>query len=731
MQTFTELRRWRLQVKHGAQVWCYSDSGPQTTCEKYHIGLPIEEARELSRPRTAQEAACNAFEFVKLLQTEDGHWAGEYGGPEFLIPGLVISYYVCETPIPEPEKLELKRYLINTARSDGGWGIHTTGRATVFGTALNYCALRLLGLEPTHPVLEKARANLHKQGGATGCASWGKFWLSLLGVYGWEGMNPVPPELWLVPDTLPLHPKHFWVHTRAIYLPMSYIYGRRLVGKETPLVHALREELYTQRYETIHWPAHRNNICKADEYTPHSTLLNIAHAALNLYENLPNSFLRKRALDKVYKCICLEDEDTSYLNIGPVNKVMHMVIRFFVDGPDSAAFKCHLIRNRDFLWLGPKGMMMSGNNGSQLWDTAFILQGALEAGWCDISSSTFFWTYSPHLVSFPDPKGLAKDPKNHSVFLKAYNFLDYTQIKCETPHHKYTFHRPAIGAWPFSTSEQGYMVSDCTAEAMKTVLYLNTYSFITQKVSKERLCQAVDILLSVQNGDGGYSTYEEIRGPAWLELLNPAELFGKIMVEYSYTECTTAILLALKAFSKFYPDYRAMEIRRCCENAFRFVKRRQNPDGSWYGSWAICFTYGTWCALEALSSIGEYYDNSECSKKGCEFLLSKQLPDGGWGESYKSCETEVYHQLESAQVVNTSWAVLALMAARYPDEAPIRRGIRLLMTRQQPNGEFKQEAVEGVFNHTCTISYPNYKFAFTLMALGRFARLYNDPIVIE
>jgi squalene cyclase len=30
------------------------------------------------------------------------------------------------------------------------------------------------------------------------------------------------------------------------------------------------------------------------------------------------------------------------------------------------------------------------------------------------------------------------------------------------------------GAWPFSTKEQGYTVSDCTGEGLKSVLYLQT-----------------------------------------------------------------------------------------------------------------------------------------------------------------------------------------------------------------------------------------------------------------
>jgi lanosterol synthase len=37
---------------------------------------------------------------------------------------------------------------------------------------------------------------------------------------------------------------------------------------------------------------------------------------------------------------------------------------------------------------------------------------------------------------------------------------------------------------------------------------------------------AVDVMLSLQNSDGGFASYEIIRGPQWLEWLNPAEVFG-------------------------------------------------------------------------------------------------------------------------------------------------------------------------------------------------------------
>lgn len=198
----------------------------------------------------------------------------------------------------------------------------------------------------------------------------------------------------------------------------------------------------------------------------------------------------------------------------------------------------------------------------------------------------------------------------------------------------------------------------------------------------------------MQNADGGFASYELTRGSKHLELLNPAEVFGKIMVEYSYPECTTSVVTALSLFKKHQPDYRREDIERTTNAAIKYIHAAQREDGSWYGSWAICFTYAAMFALESLSSVGEHYENSEKVRKACEFLLSKQKEDGGWGESYLSCETEEYTQHQDSQVVQTSWVVLALLHARYPHKEPIKRAVRLIMSRQNKDGSWTQEAIE-------------------------------------
>ena len=54
-------------------------------------------APALSKPSTAQEAAFNGLKYYSKLQAEDGHWAGDYGGPLFLMPGKITTHIIINT----------------------------------------------------------------------------------------------------------------------------------------------------------------------------------------------------------------------------------------------------------------------------------------------------------------------------------------------------------------------------------------------------------------------------------------------------------------------------------------------------------------------------------------------------------------------------------------------------------------------------------------------------------
>lgn len=533
----------------------------------------------------------------------------------FLLPGLIITWIVTDTVILDSHAIEIKNYIFARQNpEDGGWGLHIEGQSTVFGTAMNYTALRLLGASEEDERLIKARGTLHKLGGAENGPHWAKFWLSVLGVCQWEIVNPVPPELWLLPDWVPFAPWRWWIHMRQVFIPMSYIWSKKFTYRETPLIRQLRQELFIKPYESIDWTGNRNSIASVDNYHPKSWILN----SINwLLVNVWNPYLRPNAVARageewVWKLVQMEDKNTDFSDLGPVNGPLNLLVCYIKEGPEAYSVRRHRERLEDFLWVNSEGMLMNGTNGVQVWDTAFLTQAVISAG-------------------------LAEDPKWRPVLTKAFEFLDDQQIRENVEDQDLCYRQQRKGGWAFSTREQGYAVSDCISEALKAILLLQNTPGYAKLLSDQRIYDAVDTLLTYQNASGGCASYEPTRGSEYMEYLNAAEVFDRIMIEYDYPECTTAVVGALSLFSRYYPDYRRADISAFKSRAVGWIKSNQKPDGSWYGSWGICFTYASMFALESLASIGENYENSEYVKKGCDFLLSKQRADGGWSESYKVC----------------------------------------------------------------------------------------------
>jgi len=727
---------WYLECFNGRQVWKYIEAGARFAKKAVEeFEKEVEEARSLftkdrlkeqnsadriyrlqvdilgrglpkdsdytEKPKSVEEAARRGIKFWQALQHEDGHWPADYGGPMFLMPGLVFACYYSKTVLSPHHREEMIRYLVNHQNEDGGWGLHIESHSTVFGTGLNYVALRLLGMPRDKPCMATASRWLKFHGGAVGIPSWGKFWLATLNLFDWSGMNPISPELWLAPYWFPLCPGRMWCHSRIVYLPMSYCYGARVTAPLDPLLSQIREEIFVEAYDKIQWPKYRDHCAPCDVYTTHSFVLKIAHMVLNVYEKVHFSWLRKKALAHVLRHIHYEDEQTKYICIGPVNKTINFVSVYHED-PKSKVVEQHRERLYDYLWLAEDGMKMQGYNGSQLWDCAFAVQAIIETG-------------------------LSQEEEFQDCLKKAYKFIEVTQVREDAPGGEAFFRHISKGAWPFSTRDHGWPISDCTSEGLKATLLLHTIPYIKEEVliDATRLEEAVNVILSLQSVDGGWATYEQRRGSYLFELLNPSEVFGEIMVDYPCVECTSACTTALCAFQKRYPSHRKTVIRKAIDRGIEFIKTIQRKDGSWMGSWAVCFNYGIWFGMQALVAGGEPL-GSKAITKACQFLISKQRQDGGWGESYLSCVKKEYVQNPTrSQHVDTAWALLALMIAQYPDPEPIERGIKYLMQKQRMSGDWEQEGISGVFNRNCMITYTTYRNTFPIWALGRYLTNYH------
>src|SRR5262249_17010815 len=157
------------------------------------------------------------------------------------------------------------------------------------------------------------------------------------------------------------------------------------------------------------------------------------------------------------------------------------------------------------------------------------------------------------------------------------------QLTEEIPDFRKEHRDFVVGGWCFSDGVHRWPVSDCTAEALCAVL--TTHQKIplseAERIADERLHQAACFILSRQNDDGGFGTLEKRRGVAFVDGVNPSEMFGACMTERSYLECTGSALCALAQFRTAFPQVERRRIDRALTKGVQFLRRSQCPDGSW------------------------------------------------------------------------------------------------------------------------------------------------------
>ncbi|KAL6334598.1 hypothetical protein AAG906_019233 [Vitis piasezkii] len=230
------------------------------------------------------------------------------------------------------------------ANKDGGWGLHIEGLSTMFGTMLSYVTLRLLG-EGAFGVEGLTFDLLH----------------TVLGAYEWSRNNPFPPEVWLCPYILLAHPSLSHCMTdvvslsNGVFAHVIHIW-KRFVGPITLTIISLRKKVYIVPYQEVDWNQARNQCAKEDLYYPHPLVQDILWASLHkvlepILGHWPGNKLREKALCTVMQHVHYEDENTRYICIGPVNKVLNMLC-CWIEDPNSEAF-------------------------NQLWDTSFAVQAII------------------------------------------------------------------------------------------------------------------------------------------------------------------------------------------------------------------------------------------------------------------------------------------------------------------------------------------------------------------
>src|SRR5260370_6506951 len=219
------------------------------------------------RDRLQESATERALANLASRQHRDGAWEGEVVWCAMIAAQMVIARAIVGNLDERSWREGLRIYLARQQNPDGGWGLHPLSSSTLFVTTLCYVALRLLGEAPEGAVAAPALAWIRRRpDGAAAVPSWGKLWLAFLDLYPYDGITPVPPELFLAPPWSPVRPDQLYCHTRYIYLAIAALAGRRFVADLGPLRDFLRDELYGGRYAQIDFARCRSLIAATDLY---------------------------------------------------------------------------------------------------------------------------------------------------------------------------------------------------------------------------------------------------------------------------------------------------------------------------------------------------------------------------------------------------------------------------------------------------------------------------------
>jgi squalene-hopene/tetraprenyl-beta-curcumene cyclase len=109
-----------------------------------------------------------------------------------------------------------------------------------------------------------------------------------------------------------------------------------------------------------------------------------------------------------------------------------------------------------------------------------------------------------------------------------------------------------------------------------------------------------------------------------------------------------------------------------------------------------------------------------------------QNPDGGWGESCGTYDDPDTRGIGPSTPSQTAWAMLGLLAAGDDRSDSVAKGVRWLLTHQQPDGGWDESMGEGAqrqaiitgtgFPKVFYLAYTLYRNVFPLLALTTYRR---------
>ena len=651
-------------------------------------GIRVADPAPAGRP--VDEAVAKAVAHLSGLQDEAGWWKGDLETNVTMDAEDLLLRHVLGILEPD-DTARAARWIRSQQRADGSWATFGGGPGDLSTTVEAWVALRLAGDPADARHMRAAAGFARSKGGVAATRVFTRIWLSLVGLWSWDDVPTIPPEIVLLPPWVPLNIYDWACWARQTIVPLAVVSSLRPVY---PVPFGIGELDAGPRRRT-------------GRPTGWDLAFGVLDKVVKAYARHPVGPLRAHAVRKAERWILDRQEaDGSWGGIQPPWVYSLIALRLLGHGLDSGAIRAGLdgldaftVRVDRVPWA-PLPTGPDDPSGTAAAAAAFAEPEDGPVRWLEACQSPV-WDTALALIALLDAGVPAADP----AVRVGTDWLLGEEIRSGGD---WSVRRPRLapGGWAFEFANDLYPDVDDTAEV---VLALRRAA--AGHPEPARVHAAADRgaawAVGMASSDGGWGAFDADNTRELIRKL-PFCDFGAVIDPPSAD--VTAHMVEMLARTPGVPLDRGID----------WLLSAQEKDGSWFGRWGVNHVYGTGAAVPALVAAG-IPAQGPVIRRAVRWLEEHQNPDGGWGEDIRSYTDPRWIGRGTSTASQTGWALLALVAAGALTGAA-ERGVDFLVRTQRADGSWDEPQFTGTgFPGDFSINYHLYRLVFPLSALGRYA----------
>ena len=607
----------------------------------------------------------------KLLeqQHENGHWVYELEA-DCTIPAeyILMNHFTGEIDNKTEEKIA--EYLRDQQNEEGGWSLYTNGNFDLSCSVKAYFALKLAGDDQHDEHMVRAKTMILNHGGAVHCNVFTRITMALFGQVPWRATPFIPAEVIILPKWFPFHIDKVSYWSRTVMVPLFILCTLKPTAVNSRGID-IRELFITPPEDEV-------NYFKVNTPLKRAFLL-LDHLG-RIIEKLVPEFVRRYSIRKCEQWFLERMNDKH--GIGGIFPAMVNVYESLVIlGYPKEDPKRKLARQAiDALLIQRGNSMYCQPCVSPIWDTALVSQALIEV----------------------------EKNRQSTEIENALNWLKKQQLSNEPGDWRVQKPELAGGGWAFQYSNYYYPDLDDTSMVAWAMHRVNSKKYVVP------IQRAANWVAGMQSRGGGFGSFDINNTHFYLNEIPFAD-HGALLDPPTADVTGRAIALLSLADKEKY----AKNIKE----GINYIKSEQENDGSWFGRWGTNYIYGTWSVLTALEIAGENPQQNYI-REAIEYFQKTQNDNGGWGESNDSYYPPKHFRPYKSTAFQTSWVLLALLAAGEIKTTTVKRGINYLITNQLSNSQWYDESFTAPgFPRVFYLKYHGYSKYFPLWALARYRNL--------